>query len=206
MLADTFLRNSQGVQRFVGFFYLDCVFGCWLAGQTNSDHMIILTDCMAITFNLHVHVLLQIIFQIYWYLDIPKLRGEAFPFLTHVCKDMVFFASRFLQSLILYELQVVKKWQTLHIHLPLMVKRISLSVKWKYSCSHLHCSFLLLIALFVFWYQNLCWERKRSLCCYSDSSSKRQDSYSQVGTGAALHIHFNIQSHGTCTALHTVLL
>ena len=33
-----FLRNSRDAQRFVGFFIV--LFGCWLAGQTRSDHMI----------------------------------------------------------------------------------------------------------------------------------------------------------------------
>ena len=36
----TWPRNSQGVQRFVGFFLLIVLFRCWLAGQANSDHMI----------------------------------------------------------------------------------------------------------------------------------------------------------------------
>ena len=29
----------QGAQRFVGFFLLIVLFGCWLVGQANSDHM-----------------------------------------------------------------------------------------------------------------------------------------------------------------------
>ena len=34
-----FLRNSRGAQRFVGFFFLILLFGCWLAGQAISDHV-----------------------------------------------------------------------------------------------------------------------------------------------------------------------
>ena len=40
-MADTFLRNSRGAQRFVGFHFLTVLFGCWLAGQTNCDHVVI---------------------------------------------------------------------------------------------------------------------------------------------------------------------
>ena len=37
-VADTFLRNSRGAQRFVGFF-LECVLWCWLAGQKRVQHV-----------------------------------------------------------------------------------------------------------------------------------------------------------------------
>ena len=30
-MADTFLRNARGAQRFVGFYFLIVLFGCWLA-------------------------------------------------------------------------------------------------------------------------------------------------------------------------------
>ena len=126
-------------------FYLDCFSGAaWLSRQTLITWIIILTYCTEVTVNLHVHVL-QCTSTNYLsniLIFVPKLRGGAFPFLTHDCKGMVFFAhsdmyllfssvkwshfSSYLQSLILYKLQVVKKWQTLHIHLPLTVKWISL--------------------------------------------------------------------------------
>ena len=38
-MADTVLRNSWGAQRFVGFFFLIVLFGCWLAGQANFNHV-----------------------------------------------------------------------------------------------------------------------------------------------------------------------
>ena len=38
-MADIFLRNSRGAQRFVGFFSWLCFFGCWLAGRANSDRV-----------------------------------------------------------------------------------------------------------------------------------------------------------------------
>ena len=38
-MADTFLRNSRGAQRFVGFFFLIVLFGFWLAEQASSGHM-----------------------------------------------------------------------------------------------------------------------------------------------------------------------
>ena len=37
------LRNPPGAQRFVGIFFLVVLFGCWLAGQTNSYHMVGMT-------------------------------------------------------------------------------------------------------------------------------------------------------------------
>ena len=39
-----FLRNSRSAQRFVGFFFLILLFGCWLAEQTNSYHVEVLVE------------------------------------------------------------------------------------------------------------------------------------------------------------------
>ena len=40
-MGDTFLRNLLRAQRFVGFFVLIVLFGCWLAKQTSSGHMVV---------------------------------------------------------------------------------------------------------------------------------------------------------------------
>ena len=50
-MADTFcLRNSRGAQRFVGFLFLTVLFGRWLAGLANSDHV----GCFSPTFFWHL--------------------------------------------------------------------------------------------------------------------------------------------------------
>ena len=41
-MADRFWGNSRGAQRYVGFFSLIVLFGCWLAGQTSSGHVVTL--------------------------------------------------------------------------------------------------------------------------------------------------------------------
>ena len=33
-------RNARGAQRFMGFFFFIVLFGCWLAEQANSHHMV----------------------------------------------------------------------------------------------------------------------------------------------------------------------
>ena len=38
-----FLRSPRGAQRFVGLFVLTALFGCWLAGHANSDHVGVVT-------------------------------------------------------------------------------------------------------------------------------------------------------------------
>ena len=42
------VRNSQGAQRFVDFFFSIVLFGCWLAGQANSDHVILRYKCVTV--------------------------------------------------------------------------------------------------------------------------------------------------------------
>ena len=36
-----FWRNARGTQRYMGFVFLIVLFGCWLAGQANPDHVAI---------------------------------------------------------------------------------------------------------------------------------------------------------------------
>ena len=37
-----FGRNSRGAQRCVGLYFLVVLFGCWLAGRANSDHVLLI--------------------------------------------------------------------------------------------------------------------------------------------------------------------
>ena len=43
-MADTFIEKFMRCAKVCGLFFMVVFFGCWLAGQTNSDHMVSGTD------------------------------------------------------------------------------------------------------------------------------------------------------------------